>query len=197
MTINFNSTKQLINFILNTETFNNWDVAKLELESQYMKITLNPIYVDFNNNHYVKFGNKSFNNYCHLELITTNNNYQIVYQFTTEIDFNVYNFKDKTNTEIDMSDSTDMFPRNIVEFFINNIKDDEIPNIDLKLAYPQQFKSIFDPNNNYDKFYIDFFNKKDCQGCIFSYSENIKNPSTDPPKNWIDYCISLVPSELR
>lgn len=186
MQLFINSREDFLNFLLKTDIFNIWDVCKLKLSNSYLNIETDPVYYEYNQKQFIKFGNRSNNLFAHLERIDTRDDF-----FKTKSQYNAVLNYVQTGTSKQRE-----YPREIIERFIQNTSVSDKILMDIKLAYPKDMKNIFDYNNNFENFYADFYCTTSTQGVLFTYAEKVKDFSIEPPKEWLSYCYDLYIKSL-
>ncbi len=179
MQLTINNKQDFLNFLLNTEELNNWDVVKFEASNNYRNIKTNPIYYEYNKPKFIKLGDRNFNLFAHLQQTDTMDDYaKTMSQYNAVLNYvQTGTFKQR------------MYPKEILQRFIDNTTDRF--SLDIKLSYPQELKSIFDYDNHFENFYADFYCTTSTQGVIFTYTEKIKDFNLEPPKEWLSYCYDL------
>ena len=192
MQIKFKNQKDLIDFLLEIymkdKEFETWDCTKFNLDHDKLNVHANTefyeAYKDTKIKKIIKFGNNNINTNCFLYLLQTNDiNGKIKNNFLAQSILNLNNNQKR------------YYLKEIFEEFINKYRNF---NFDIKLRYPNNLKKVFDKNNEYDSFNINFFsNGLQDNYIIFSYNENQKNVSNDPPMLWTSYCYNLYLTYLE
>jgi len=181
MLISFSTAKDVLDFLLEyyvtRKEFETWDCTKFIIDCDKLAIEVNTTFYDFGVEHTMRFGDSDINSNSFLYLIQTNDtNNKIKHNYLAQA--LVYHNKQER-----------FYLKPLLEEIIKKYKNFSF---DIKLRYPKGLKGIFDKNNEYDSFNINFFsNNLNSHGIIFSYSESKKETSTNPPVLWTSFCYNL------
>ena len=161
---------------LNKDIFKSWEVVKAEIISRDFNMTIDPIYYEFNNIKYIKLGDLNYNFNCHLEQLQE-------YQYKTEL-----------NIAADLNIPY-YYPLDIINYYLKQ----QYISIELKLRYPHDLKEVFDSNNHYNDFYIDFYQKHNINNIYISCTERDNllqtNIDVEPMQKWYTYVYNIVKEE--
>lgn len=186
MQLSIANREDFLNFLLNTNELDNWNIRKLNCSNMYLNITTDPLFYEYNKEQYIKLGNRDYNLFAHLEKTDTRDDF-----FKT-----TSHYKAVLNYIQNGTYKPREYPKEIIQRFINNTSSSDRFTMDVKLSYPHDMKNIFDYNDNFEDFYADFYCTTSTQGVIFTYTEKIKDFSIEPPKEWLSYCYDLFIKSL-
>jgi hypothetical protein len=180
--LRFEDKQDLIDFLLELyiddadKQFGNWRCVKFEMSTTKTDLVVNPIYNEFNTDYYIKFNSSSDLN-CLLGVSSATDKGKIL---------QTYNAINSSSYLANRSKITQILPYDIFKSFNNSYPRAEF---DVKLMYPSEQKIVFDKDDQYESFYIDFYSKdNEDHGIIFSYSENSIDSDIQPAIDWITFC---------